>query len=108
MIICYHLNSKSVTLSELHFATTSFYSLANFEDLFKPKLIEQKSCFLIFNFNFVFVYIATNIYTSLMAYVNAAPEVVEKPTDSSLSRLRTLYFQAKDVSEAEMKYVYPF
>lgn len=43
-----------------------------------------------------------------MSYVNAAPEMVEKATDSSLARLRTLYFQAKDLSEAEVTYVYPF
>ncbi|KAL8148622.1 hypothetical protein AgCh_005834 [Apium graveolens] len=33
-----------------------------------------------------------------------APEVVEKPGDSSLSRLKMLYTQAKDLSESEMRY----
>ncbi|KAL8117933.1 hypothetical protein AgCh_015720 [Apium graveolens] len=31
-----------------------------------------------------------------------APEVVEKPGDSALSRLKMLYTQAKDLSESEM------
>lgn len=43
-----------------------------------------------------------------MAYNNAAPEMVEKPMDSSLLKLRALYFQAKDLSETEVRYVYPF
>ncbi|KAK6267279.1 hypothetical protein QUC31_018116 [Theobroma cacao] len=34
--------------------------------------------------------------------LQATPEVVEKPGDSSLSRLRTLYIQAKDLSEREV------
>ncbi|XP_034708073.1 SAGA-associated factor 29 homolog A-like isoform X1 [Vitis riparia] len=31
-----------------------------------------------------------------------APEMVEKPTDSSLSKLRALYYQARDLSENEV------
>lgn len=35
----------------------------------------------------------------------AAPEVVEKPGDNSLSKLKTLYIQAKELSENEVAYV---
>jgi len=35
----------------------------------------------------------------------AAPEVVEKPGDNSLARLKFLYTQAKDLSESEARYV---
>lgn len=58
--------------------------------------------------SFVFFLITTDIYTSFMAYVNAAPEMVEKPTDSSLSKLRALYYQARDLSENEVRYVHLF
>ncbi|KAH1128726.1 hypothetical protein J1N35_000104 [Gossypium stocksii] len=34
--------------------------------------------------------------------LQATPEVVEKPGDSSLSRLKSLYIQAKDLSEREV------
>ncbi|XVF57958.1 hypothetical protein PTKIN_Ptkin07bG0024100 [Pterospermum kingtungense] len=34
--------------------------------------------------------------------LQTTPEVVEKPGDSSLSRLKTLYIQAKDLSEKEV------
>ncbi|KAK8540779.1 hypothetical protein V6N13_068215 [Hibiscus sabdariffa] len=34
--------------------------------------------------------------------LQATPEVVERPGDSSLSRLKTLYIQAKDLSENEV------
>ncbi|KAF2308429.1 hypothetical protein GH714_009581 [Hevea brasiliensis] len=34
--------------------------------------------------------------------LQATPEVVEKPGDSSLSRLKSLYTQAKDLSEHEV------
>ncbi|KAK9037303.1 hypothetical protein V6N11_022219 [Hibiscus sabdariffa] len=34
--------------------------------------------------------------------LQATPEVVEKPGDSSLSRLKTLYIQAKELSESEV------
>lgn len=37
--------------------------------------------------------------------VHKAPEVVEKPGDNSLSRLKMLYTQAKELSESEVKYV---
>lgn len=33
---------------------------------------------------------------------NAAPEVVEKPGDTSLSKLKNLYIQAKELSESEV------
>lgn len=36
----------------------------------------------------------------------AAPEMVEKPGDTSLGRLKMLYTQAKDLSDSEAKYVY--
>lgn len=36
---------------------------------------------------------------------DVAPEVVEKPGDTSLSRLKMLYTQAKDLSDNEAKYV---
>lgn len=35
----------------------------------------------------------------------AAPEVVEKPGDNSLTRLKTLYIHAKELSENEVTYV---
>lgn len=35
----------------------------------------------------------------------AAPEVVEKPGDNSLSKLKMLYTQAKELSESEMRYL---
>ncbi|KAK1379901.1 hypothetical protein POM88_026645 [Heracleum sosnowskyi] len=35
-------------------------------------------------------------------HVDAAPEVVEKPGDGSLSRLKMLYTQAKDLCESEV------
>lgn len=37
-------------------------------------------------------------------HVYAAPEVVENPGDSSLSRLKMLYTQAKDLSESDARY----
>lgn len=37
--------------------------------------------------------------------MQAAPEVVEKPGDSSLSKLKMLYMQAKELSESEVRYV---
>ncbi|GMJ09384.1 SaGa associated Factor 29 a [Hibiscus trionum] len=37
--------------------------------------------------------------------LQATPEVAEKPSDSSLSRLKTLYIQSKDLSESEVTYV---
>lgn len=47
------------------------------------------------------------VYANLeLLYINAAPEIVEKPGDSSLSRLKSLYIQAKDLSEKEVMYVY--
>lgn len=36
--------------------------------------------------------------------VDAAPEVVEKPGDTSLSKLKMLYAQAKELSENEVRY----
>lgn len=36
-------------------------------------------------------------------HVDAAPEVVEKPGDNSLSRLKSLYIQAKELSENEVR-----
>ncbi|KAI3761909.1 hypothetical protein L1987_52332 [Smallanthus sonchifolius] len=33
--------------------------------------------------------------------LQSTPEVVEKPGDNSLSRLKMLYIQAKDLSESE-------
>ena len=41
----------------------------------------------------------------LLLYVVAAPEVVEKPGDNSLSRLKILYTHAKELSETEVTYV---
>lgn len=35
----------------------------------------------------------------------AAPEVVEKPGNTSLAKLKNLYAQAKDLSESEVRYV---
>ena len=35
----------------------------------------------------------------------ADPEVVEKPGDMSLSKLKNLYTQAKELAETEMRYV---
>lgn len=37
---------------------------------------------------------------------NAAPEVVEKPGDTSLAKLKSLYTQAKELSESEVRYMY--
>lgn len=37
--------------------------------------------------------------------LNAAPEVVEKAGDNSLSKLKSLYTQAKELSETEVTYV---
>lgn len=39
---------------------------------------------------------------SKLMYIDAAPEVVEKPGDSSLARLKATYIQAKDLSEREV------
>ena len=39
---------------------------------------------------------------------HAAPGVVEKPGDNSLSRLKMLYTQAKELSEGEIKCVHHF
>lgn len=36
---------------------------------------------------------------------SAAPEAVEKPGDNSLSKLKMLYTQAKELSESEMRYL---
>jgi len=38
-------------------------------------------------------------------HFDTAPEVVEKPGDTSLARLKVLYTQAKDLSESEARYV---
>lgn len=40
-----------------------------------------------------------------LLFMQAAPEVVEKPGDSSLSKLKMLYMQAKELSESEVRYV---
>lgn len=37
---------------------------------------------------------------------DAAPEVVEKPGDNSLSRLKMLYEKAKELAESEVKYAH--
>lgn len=37
---------------------------------------------------------------------DAAPEVVEKPGDNSLARLKMLYTQAKELAESEVKYAH--
>lgn len=39
-------------------------------------------------------------------FADAAPELVEKPGDNSLSKLKALYTHAKDLSESEVKYVH--
>ena len=44
----------------------------------------------------------------LLLYVVAAPEMVEKPGDNSLSRLKSLYTHAKELSETEVRYVQYF
>lgn len=38
--------------------------------------------------------------------MQAAPEMVEKPGDTSLSKLKMLYIQAKELSESEVRYVW--
>ncbi|XP_054803770.1 SAGA-associated factor 29 homolog B-like isoform X3 [Prosopis cineraria] len=38
----------------------------------------------------------------VFSQANAAPEVVEKPGDSSLARLKLLYTRAKELSETEV------
>lgn len=38
---------------------------------------------------------------------SAAPEVVKKRGDNSLSKLKMLYIQAKEHSESEAAYVHP-
>lgn len=37
-------------------------------------------------------------------HVNADPDVIEKPGDTSLEKLKDLYSQAKELSETEVKY----
>ena len=44
-------------------------------------------------------------FESFVAYDGIAPEVVEKPGDNSLSKLKNLYAHAKELSESEVKYV---
>lgn len=39
-------------------------------------------------------------------YCGADPEVVEKPGDMSLSKLKNLYIQAKDLAETEVRYFF--
>jgi len=41
----------------------------------------------------------------ISSYFDVAPEVVEKPGDNSLAKLKMLYTQAKDLSDNEAKYV---
>uniref|UniRef100_A0A2P2KRN8 Uncharacterized protein MANES_17G110800 n=1 Tax=Rhizophora mucronata TaxID=61149 RepID=A0A2P2KRN8_RHIMU len=40
--------------------------------------------------------------------LQATPEVVEKPGDNSLSKLKILYTQAKELSETEVQYAQCF
>lgn len=40
--------------------------------------------------------------TLLRLCCNTAPEVVEKPGDTSLSQLKNLFIQAKELSESEV------
>lgn len=44
------------------------------------------------------------LLTVAVGLFNAAPEVVEKPGDNSLSKLKSLYIQAKELSENEVTY----
>lgn len=45
------------------------------------------------------------LFFNLSLRANKAPEVVEKPGDNSLLKLKNLYAQAKELSENEVKYV---
>lgn len=46
---------------------------------------------------------------SNLLFVYTAPEVIEKPGDNSLTKLKSLYIQAKELSETEVQYVrYPY
>lgn len=47
----------------------------------------------------------SNIVLTYVFFTRAAPEVVEKPEDNSLSWLKMLYIQAKELSESEVAYV---
>lgn len=48
------------------------------------------------------------LYINCNSFTREAPEVVEKPGDNSLARLKMLYTQAKDLSESEVAYVYHY
>ena len=39
-----------------------------------------------------------------ICHLNLAPELIEKSGDAMLPRLRSLYTQAKDLSETEVRY----
>lgn len=43
-----------------------------------------------------------NYLAGSSSFENAAPEIVEKPGDTSLSKLKNLYIQAKELSESEV------
>lgn len=45
------------------------------------------------------------LFFNLSLHGNKAPEVVEKPGDNSLSKLKNLYAHAKELSENEVTYV---
>lgn len=67
------------------------------------------SCHMIFNLICLWLYFFGLLKKSYccvcLLHVNAVPEVVEKPGDNSVARLRILYTQARDLSEDELMYV---
>lgn len=60
------------------------------------------------NYNLVLFFLCSQFLYPffLFFYVDAAPELVEKSGDNSLSKLKHLYTVAKDLSETEVKYAH--
>jgi len=50
----------------------------------------------------ILIYLVNYLADSCVCVENAAPEIVEKPGDISLSKLKNLYIQAKELSESEV------
>lgn len=61
---------------------------------------------LMFSYSYILYYLCLYfVVDSYFCHFDAAPEVVEKPGDNSLARLKFLYTQAKELSESEARYV---
>lgn len=60
---------------------------------------------MVFRYSYILYLCLCVLLLIVSCHFNAAPEVVEKPGDNSLARLKVLYTQAKDLSENEARYV---